>query len=301
MWHFPPPVWPKDTMRSLALLLGVKAACILLVSSLSGTGAVNNSGRWWWVHHMLHAMMHSLSYQHSTTEGSHLAPGWPQGQHFIGVPHSIPHARNNVLVLAPFTTSVQPLRGGKKEQPHDIIACGIFSCRFQIAPCGLNYKQTFHLFIYLLYKCAVPLATLFRAHYIFFKQEKNYNRNDYNFTNLFAVYFIHFSPTMFPCHLGSVVWTRDKTFSPMWDKLNMALFHSWKESQTGGLIQGLADPVSSCTCIPLSARRPPNQCWTFHSTFLQENGICIVLRQRAHWLAYLKIYKLWAGVVEITI
>lgn len=35
------------TMRSLALLLGVKAACILLVSSLSGTGAVNNSGRWW--------------------------------------------------------------------------------------------------------------------------------------------------------------------------------------------------------------------------------------------------------------
>ncbi|KAM9343945.1 protein Wnt-1 [Pholidichthys leucotaenia] len=34
-------------MRSLALLLGVKAACILLVSSLSGTGAVNNSGRWW--------------------------------------------------------------------------------------------------------------------------------------------------------------------------------------------------------------------------------------------------------------
>lgn len=36
-----------DTMRSLALLLGVKAACILLVSSLSGTGAVNNSGRWW--------------------------------------------------------------------------------------------------------------------------------------------------------------------------------------------------------------------------------------------------------------
>jgi hypothetical protein len=34
-------------MRSLALLLGVKAACILLVSSLAGTGAVNNSGRWW--------------------------------------------------------------------------------------------------------------------------------------------------------------------------------------------------------------------------------------------------------------
>ena len=31
----------------LALLLGVKAACILLVSSLAGTGAVNNSGRWW--------------------------------------------------------------------------------------------------------------------------------------------------------------------------------------------------------------------------------------------------------------
>lgn len=38
-----------DIMRILALLLGVKAACVLLVSSLSGTGAVNNSGRWWWV------------------------------------------------------------------------------------------------------------------------------------------------------------------------------------------------------------------------------------------------------------
>lgn len=37
----------EDTMRILALLLGVKAACILLVSSLSGTVAVNNSGRWW--------------------------------------------------------------------------------------------------------------------------------------------------------------------------------------------------------------------------------------------------------------
>lgn len=43
----PPPLLVSDTMRSLALLLGVKAACILLVSSLSGTGAVNNSGRWW--------------------------------------------------------------------------------------------------------------------------------------------------------------------------------------------------------------------------------------------------------------
>ncbi|KAF3860437.1 hypothetical protein F7725_000692 [Dissostichus mawsoni] len=40
-------IGPEDTMRSLALLIGVKAACILLVSSLSGTGAVNNSGRWW--------------------------------------------------------------------------------------------------------------------------------------------------------------------------------------------------------------------------------------------------------------
>lgn len=160
-------------MRSLALLLGVKAACILLVSSLSGTGAVNNSGRWWWVDHMLHAMMHSLSYQLSTTECSHLAPGWPQEQHFIGAPHSIPHARNNVLVLAPFTTSVQPLRGGgKKGKPHDIIACGIFSCRFQIAPCGLNYKQTFHLFIYLLYKRAVPQDKLFRADYIFLNRKR---------------------------------------------------------------------------------------------------------------------------------
>lgn len=34
-------------MRVLALLLAVKAACVLLVSSLTGTGAVNNSGRWW--------------------------------------------------------------------------------------------------------------------------------------------------------------------------------------------------------------------------------------------------------------
>lgn len=64
-----------DTMRSLALLLGVKAACILLVSSLSGTGAVNNSGRWWWVDHMLllHAMMQPLGSQHPASESSRLA------------------------------------------------------------------------------------------------------------------------------------------------------------------------------------------------------------------------------------
>lgn len=47
LFLFSPRVRPEDTMRNLALLLGVKAACILLVSSLSGTGAVNNSGRWW--------------------------------------------------------------------------------------------------------------------------------------------------------------------------------------------------------------------------------------------------------------
>ncbi|MBN3316204.1 WNT1 protein, partial [Atractosteus spatula] len=34
-------------MRVLALLAAVRAVCALLVSSLSGTEAVNNSGRWW--------------------------------------------------------------------------------------------------------------------------------------------------------------------------------------------------------------------------------------------------------------
>ncbi|MBN3303438.1 WNT1 protein, partial [Amia calva] len=34
-------------MRVLALLAGVRALCALLLGSLSGTAAVNNSGRWW--------------------------------------------------------------------------------------------------------------------------------------------------------------------------------------------------------------------------------------------------------------
>ncbi|XP_066526832.1 protein Wnt-1 [Hoplias malabaricus] len=34
-------------LRVLALLLGLKGACVLLVSALSGTSAANSSGRWW--------------------------------------------------------------------------------------------------------------------------------------------------------------------------------------------------------------------------------------------------------------